>query len=102
MAKLTVIDDYTAGDTQPVLKANWGDGAVDLTGYTIVARITLPDATIFEKAATITDAAAGDFEFRWSTTDLIAGFQPFVVKFTTPGSDIFTIRSLALNIKDAV
>ena len=33
MPKLTVIDVYRADDTLPILKCNWGEGEVEITGW---------------------------------------------------------------------
>lgn len=59
--------ELTAGDTKPTVCTL----AQDLTGSTIHLNIGYPVPLV--KSAVITDAAAGDFEFRWTAGDLVAG-----------------------------
>jgi hypothetical protein len=102
MAKLTVIDDFTVGDSLPILKCNWGEGDVDITGWTIVANIRKPDASLLTKTATITDGGEGDFEFQFATSDLVAGWQPMQIVFTDTSADVFTIGHMVLSVQGTV
>ncbi len=79
---IIVIDEYSAGNTRPY-EMNWGEGTVDITGWVIKFQMRRLDGTIFEKTATITDGPAGDFEFQWISTDLVAGHMPAELEFTT-------------------
>lgn len=98
---MIVVDLYVVGNTLPLFEANWGEGGIDISGWVITLRVRKLDSTLLIKTATITDGAAGDFEFQFGTSDLVAGFQPAEVNFDT-GSGNFTVRSLAIFVHGGV
>ena len=56
--------------------------AVDITGYSFTLKIGY--GTPLVKVATITNAAAGEFEFPWGVNDLVKGRWPAEIMITFP------------------
>ncbi len=86
--------ELVANDTSPNLQCTM-DG-VDLTGYSIELHVAY--ATPLIKTATLTEAAAGEFEFEWSAGDLVAGIWPAHIQVTTAALTVQTFTGLTLNI----
>lgn len=81
----------TEGDTKPI-RANL---AINLTGYTIKLLVASNPALV--KVATITDAAAGAFEFARAANDFVLGRYTAALLIIEPGgveecSDQFVIK----------
>ena len=87
-----------ASDTAPtvfILKDTAG-AVVNITGYSLTFKIGY--ATPVSRAATITDAANGKLEFRWSSADLVAGQYPAEILITTPDTKERTQKIGTINI----
>ena len=108
-----VIKTYTAGDTAPPFARTAADGLnlTGLTGYTIRLRIRRPDGVVVVKTITtvlsadgqITDAAAGDFNFLFTATDLVAGIlQPAEIEYEDGAGLIQTESPMFFSVKEAL
>jgi len=82
----------TAVDTKPT-ECSWG---IDLTGYAFSMKISFP--TPLTKAAVITDAAGGLFEFRWLAGDLQPGRYTAEIMITYPGGATETTDKFPVEI----
>jgi hypothetical protein len=92
--------NLTCVDTLPTTgRLMSGGSVIDITGYTITMRIELADG-VLEKTAVITDAANGQYEFRWLATDLTtAGAYPAEIKITNASAQIVTSKQFVIIAK---
>jgi hypothetical protein len=98
MARQVQFIHMVEGDTLPVLACTFT--GVDITGYSIVFRSKRPDGTVMSRAATITAAATGEFEFRWQTGDIaVPGVQQAEIEVTTAAGKTQTFQGLALDVR---
>ena len=83
----------TAGDTLPTLEGVLTDDAgtaVDITDYTITCHIGYETPLV--RTATITDAAAGEFEVRWQAGDLVAGTWDVEIQYVSSAGTVTSSR----------
>jgi hypothetical protein len=86
----------TAGDTKPT-------GCYytkPITGYGIKIQIGYP--TPLEKAAVITSAAQGKFEFQWAAQDLQIGEWPAKLVITDAAGKLETTQEFTLSIEGRI
>lgn len=77
------MSQLVAGDTAPTrMIFRVGGVPVDITGYGFTIKIGYQTPLV--KSAIVTNAAAGEFEFRWSAQDLIAGRYAAEIMITYP------------------
>ncbi len=74
---------WYAGDELPTISGVFKD--VDITGWTIELHLERP-TTVLVKAASIVDAAQGQFLISWASTDLVAGKNQLAVLRATNAS----------------
>ena len=92
---------WKANDTLPELFASKPD--LDLTGYTVTLHLRRPDGTTVTKTGVITDAAGGQFKFKFDAGDLVAGdCQLAEVQFVNPSTDITTSEQFYVNVAEEV
>jgi nitrogen fixation protein FixH len=86
---------FVENDTLPNIVGVYKDAdgtPVNIAGYTIKLRIGY--ATVKEIAATLTDAASGEFTFYWTTGDLVEGTWLAEVEITDDTGKILTAQRL--------
>lgn len=91
---------WTEGDRRPALQGALTSGgvAVDITGYTIAAKLKRPSTAspvVLTLTVVITNAVGGLFEIQWGATDLLEGRgQLLEIEFNDGSGEIETKRLL--------
>jgi len=85
---------FIAGDTLPELRGTLteddGTTPIDLTGAAVALHIGYEIPLV--KTATILDAAAGQWQVSWETSDLREGVYSYEIQITDSGGDMRTIN----------
>ncbi len=93
---------WTEGDRRPVLNGfiNNNDVAVDITAYTIAAKLRQPDNTIVTLTVVITTPLSGLFEIRWAAGDLLEGRGQLMEIEINDGSGEIETKRLLINVAE--
>ena len=100
-----------SAEDHPVFPHTWSVGdilpaiagvlkGVDITGWTVELHVDRP-TTVLVKAATIVDAAQGQFSVDWIATDLVAGRRQLAVwRMTNASAEPQTPARMFINVEE--
>ena len=98
---------WTAGDRKPRITGAFTGSAglaVDITGYTITAKLRRPSGAPLLKTLTtaITNAAGGLWEIQWAVGDLVEGFSQLIEIEIDDGTGEIETQRLLIDVTENI
>lgn len=93
---------WTEDDQRPALQGfiNNDGVAVDITAYTIVAKLRQPDDTVLPLTVVLTTPLSGLFEIQWASGDLLEGRGQLVEIEINDGSGGIETKRLLIDVAE--